>query len=101
MDPAHPRFGYFEVFVKGIYKGSPADRSAITEGDSLVEINGENIKGLSLRQIAPRIIGKLNSPIQLGFRRLKLDLSSGPPPAPPIPSPRAPRAALTPTSHGQ
>lgn len=75
MDPAHPRFGYFEIFVKGIYDGSPADRSAITEGDTLIEINGENIKGLSLRQIAPRIVGKLNSPVQLGFKRLKPELA--------------------------
>ena len=77
LNAAHPRYGYFDVFVKGIYEGSPADRSVITEGDTLVEINGENIRGLSLQQIAPRIVGKLNSPVQLGFKRAKPEASAG------------------------
>ncbi len=77
LNAAHPRYGYFDVFVKGIYEGSPADRSPITEGDVLVEINGENVKGLSLQRIAPRIVGKLNSPVQLGFKRAKPEASEG------------------------
>jgi C-terminal processing protease CtpA/Prc len=76
-DPLHPRLGYCEIFVKGIYEGSPADRSIVTEGDILIEINGDNIKGMSLRQLAPRITGTLNTPVQLGFKRLKPETSAG------------------------
>jgi hypothetical protein len=77
LNATHPRYGYVDVYVKGIYEGSPADRSPITEGDALIEINGENVKGLGLAQIAPRIVGKLNSPVQLGFKRAKPEASAG------------------------
>lgn len=61
--------GFYEIFVKGIYQGSPADRSGvITEGDTLLEVNGENVRGLSLQQVAPLITGPLNTPVQLGFK---------------------------------
>jgi hypothetical protein len=60
--------GFFEIYVKGIYQGSPADRSGvITEGDTLLEVNGENVRGLSLQIVAPMITGPLNTPVQLGF----------------------------------
>ena len=65
------RYRFFVVSVIGIYTDSPADRSRtpIQEGDILMDINGHNVQGLSLAEVAPRIIGPLNTPIQLGFKR--------------------------------
>lgn len=40
----------------------------ITEGDTLLEVNGENVRGLSLQTVAPMITGPLNTPVQLGFK---------------------------------
>jgi C-terminal processing protease CtpA/Prc len=61
--------GFYEIYVKGIYQGSPADRSGvITEGDTLLEVNGENVRGLSLQTVAPMITGPLNTPVQLGLK---------------------------------
>jgi hypothetical protein len=76
--------GFYETFVKGIYQGSPADRSGvITEGDTLLEVNGENVRGLSLQQVAPLITGLLNTPIQLGFKPGKEAKEAGPSPSKP------------------
>ena len=55
--------------IKGIYQGSPADSSGvITEGDTLLEVNGETVRGLSLQQVAPLITGPLDTPVQLRFK---------------------------------
>jgi hypothetical protein len=69
QDPVRTANTFCEIFVKGVYQGSPADRSGvITEGDTLLEVNGENVRGLSLAQVAPMITGPLNTPVQLGFK---------------------------------
>ena len=64
--------------MKVIYQGSPADRSGvITEGDTLLEVNGETVRGLSLQRVAPLITGPLDTPLQLGYKLGKEALEAG------------------------
>ena len=64
------QYGFFEIYVKGIYQGSPADRSgAITEGDTLIEVNGENVRGMSLRQVCVPACARAHVSVCVEFLR--------------------------------
>lgn len=56
--------------VKRLAEGGPAHASgAIYQGDSLVEINGRDVRGRSVAEIQDEIVGPWNSTVVLGFRR--------------------------------
>ncbi|HWQ52908.1 MAG TPA: S41 family peptidase [Bryobacteraceae bacterium] len=57
------------VIVTQPFPGSPAARAGVRRGDSVVEIDGENVKGLNSAQVADKLKGPRGTQVQLAVAR--------------------------------
>ncbi|URE12040.1 TSPc [Musa troglodytarum] len=48
-----------------LYRGSPADRAGIHEGDELIEIDGENLAGLDSEAAARKLRGRVGTTVRV------------------------------------
>ena len=51
-----------------VFKGSPADRAAIEQGDLIVTVDGESIRGEPVDSVVTRIKGPEGTEVELGIR---------------------------------
>ncbi len=63
QDPQAPQ----EVVVMSVSPASPAERGMIKKGDKLLKIDGVEIKGWKLSQIAEKIVGPVGSSVTLSI----------------------------------
>ncbi len=52
------------------YEGSPADKAGLVIGDKIIEVDGQDAKGLSIEEVSSRLKGTPNSDVTLTVRRL-------------------------------
>jgi len=57
------------VHVTGAYDGTPAARAGLAEGDTILEIDGERVDGLSLEDVVGKIRGSEGSEVRLRVAR--------------------------------
>lgn len=57
------------VHVTGTYDGTPAARAGLAEGDSILEVDGERVDGLSLEDVVGKIRGSEGSEVRLRVAR--------------------------------
>jgi predicted metalloprotease with PDZ domain len=75
MAPAHPAAkGYVGMFLRNnligkVFKGSPAEKAGIREGDKIMAIDGKSTCGLCALEIADRIVGSRGTSVALVLER--------------------------------
>ena len=63
-----PYTGRSQVVVKKIFPGGPAEATGLVkEGDMLTDVNGEDVVGKTLNELAEAIPGPPETPISMGF----------------------------------
>lgn len=63
-----PYTGRSQVVVKKIFPGGPAEATGLVkEGDMLTDVNGEDVVGKTLNELAETIPGPPETPISMGF----------------------------------
>jgi membrane-associated protease RseP (regulator of RpoE activity) len=99
LDYDPPGSGNLVVFSVS-YK-SPADKAQVKRGDQLVKVNGQEVAGKSLEEVAGMIVGPVGSSVALSFLRegtpvevslVRVELKSKAPLALPPPSQGGPSA---------
>ena len=64
------REGFDGITIHDIVKGGPAYKGeAVQPGDTIVEVNGENVRGASFRHVLDVMRGKAGSRLRLGILR--------------------------------
>ena len=59
------------VTLGKIFENSPAEKASLKEGDILLEVNGKNIKDMTLSEIAGVVKGKKNTDVTIKISRNK------------------------------
>lgn len=57
------------IVVSKVFPGSPAEKSGLLQGDRIVTVDGKNIGGLSIEEVASLIKGKTGTKVTLGVVR--------------------------------
>ncbi len=65
------QYGGLELVT--IMDGSPAQAAGLQPGDVIVEVDGEDVTGLSQNEIISRVRGPANTTVRLGIRRAGVD----------------------------
>lgn len=57
------------VFISKVFPGSPAEKSGLLQGDIIVTVNGENVTGMSVEEVAGIIKGEVGTKVTIGILR--------------------------------
>ena len=57
-------------------EGSPAEEAGVLPGDYIIEVDGKDMKGISIEEVSNTIMGQRDSNVKLKFRRYTKDGSS-------------------------
>jgi len=69
-DCSNPTYNNYNVFVKALSVGGPAESSKqIQEGDVLVKIDGKDVIGMKTKDLGQFLIGPVGSAVSLQMRR--------------------------------
>lgn len=58
-----------DIIVSEPYEGMPAQRSDVRAGDIILEVDGQNVAGLSVSEVSSRLKGTPNTTIKLKLQR--------------------------------
>lgn len=58
-----------ETVVIAPFPRTPAYRAGLRPGDVIVEVDGENVQGMEVIDVARRLRGKVNTPVRIGIER--------------------------------
>jgi len=61
------------VMVSLPYEGGPAQRAGLEIGDKMLEIDGENVEGNTLRQVSNKMRGAPSSEVKIKVKRFAVD----------------------------
>jgi carboxyl-terminal processing protease len=61
------------VMVSQVFKGSPAERAGLLQGDKIVEVSGKDMKNLSMEEISSYIKGEEGTSVKIGIARKNVD----------------------------
>ncbi|MBT9158050.1 MAG: putative CtpA-like serine protease [Firmicutes bacterium] len=62
-----------QVHIEAVFRGTPAHRAGLLPRDIIISVNGENIRGLLLRDITGRIKGLVGTDVELTIFRPALN----------------------------
>lgn len=57
------------LLISEVLMGAPASEAGILSGDTIVQVEGQPIKGLKTQDVIPKIRGAINSSVRLTIRR--------------------------------
>jgi len=62
-----------EVYISGVYEDSPAEKSGLKEGDVIIAVDGEEVKGLDRYEVAQRMRGEKGTEVVITVYRASTD----------------------------